>query len=170
MCMISGKFKLISLNDNTPVYANHHQHEGREDVAPGPHHHQHLAHEVARMPLQHHNLCVWTWIMNDEWWMPTCNVSFHSVSMGMVMKQVMQSARVRWNTRKWTLVLDLMSGLKDCLPAMMRARLFSTMPTGQKNVLLKVVFFLFPITNFISNWTYYRLIPPPPPNLAKSLV
>ena len=51
----------------------------------------------------------------------------------MVMKQVMVSARVRWNTRKWTLVLLLMSGLVDCLPAVTRAMVFKTIPTEIKN-------------------------------------
>ena len=34
-------------------------------------------------------------------------VALQTVSMGRVMKQVMVSARVRWNTRKWTLVRHL---------------------------------------------------------------
>ena len=36
---------------SAPVYAEHDQHVGGEDEAPGPHHHQNLAHEVAGVPL-----------------------------------------------------------------------------------------------------------------------
>ena len=36
---------------SAPVYAEHDQHVGGEDEAPGSHHHQNLAHEVAGVPL-----------------------------------------------------------------------------------------------------------------------
>ena len=59
-----GNF-LISLSClclvSAPVYAEHDQHVGGEDEAPGPDHHQNLAHEVAGVPLNIiivlHNSC-----------------------------------------------------------------------------------------------------------------
>ena len=80
-----------------PVYAEHDQHVGGEDEAPGPHHHQNLAHEVAGVPLntQHYH----SDYITANMYLLTSMVARQMVSMGRVTKQVMASAMVRWYTR-----------------------------------------------------------------------
>ena len=76
----------------SPVNAEDHQQVGAEDVAATPHHHQRPAQPRPSVPLNpvskyRHNVIRLTPMQ-----------IFQMVSMGRVMKQVMVSARVRWNT------------------------------------------------------------------------
>ena len=113
----------------SPVDGEHNEHQGGENIAAGPHHHQPLARKVPRVPLQAEFSTIFctSTSMHDndevsEWfnvsphfarrtscflWFCNANTSITTlqmVSIGIVMKQTIASARVRWKTKKWTFV------------------------------------------------------------------
>ena len=74
------------------VNGKNHQEVRGEAEPTSPDHHEHLAHHVPCVPLEDHLVCLVPGRL-------TSIVTLQMVSMGRVMKQVMQSAMVRWYTR-----------------------------------------------------------------------
>ena len=111
---------------NIPINAEDNEHIWRGYESPRPRHHQYFADKVSRIPLQNKTiftshfaeeiiglnykfdyisdkktfdaalLCFISFVSTD---CITWTVHLQMVSMGRVMKQVMESARVRWYTR-----------------------------------------------------------------------
>ena len=80
-----------------PVNRKNNKHQGGENVAASPHHHQPLARQVPRVPLKVHIVFFDKLKPDGE---PTSMTTLQMVSMGIVMNETIASARVRWNTRK----------------------------------------------------------------------